>query len=287
MRQAELIYEALGGIDERWPADAHRRPKRHFAAKAALLAACLLLMILVPTIGDILAPKGGVGWWQDSKLPLDIFEYNGTYYEVVPTTDSRTLGDFALPQQITPDMVGQALGWPNATHGTQEETQLYLYQPYEHIRTDTGGELRAQRAVMIAERGGVYSYALFCNFIPFDSNTHQEMSEMLAVYGIDEAADIAEVRIGSRGYTEAADIAYIYEVLQDSLSMGNDSFQQLIFGPLDTEEARQTFSIELAESALEMELITTEGVVARNISYYPHIGYISWALNYYQLDKQL
>jgi len=37
----------------------------------------------------------------------------------------------------------------------------------------------------------------------------------------------------------------------------------------------------------KMELITTEGVVARNISYYPHIGYISWALNYYQLDKQL
>lgn len=287
MRQAELIYEALGGIDGRWLADAHRPRKSRSAAKAALLAACLLLMILVPTIGDILAPKGGLGWWQDGKLPLDIFEYNGTYYEVVPLSDGQTLRSFNLPQQITPDMVGQALGRPDATHGEQAETQLYLYQPYRHIRTDTDGELRAQRAVMIAERGGEYSYALFCNFIPFDSNTHQEMSEMFAVYGIDEAADIAEVRIGSRRYTAAADIAYIYKAMWDSFSMGNDSFQQLIFGPLNTEEARQAFSIELADSALEMELLTDEGVVAKNIRYYPNIGYISWALNYYQLDKQL
>ncbi len=88
---------------------------------------------------------------------------------------------------------------------------------------------RAQRAVYVVAGGGGYSFALFCNFIGSDSNTHTEAREMFAVYGVGEAEDIANITVGGEKVTDLARIQAIFDSIYNSGSMGNADYQDTIY----------------------------------------------------------
>lgn len=201
-------------------------------------------------------------------------------------TNTKILDAYNLPHEITADMIGAAIGTGLSQNGGQKA--FYQYEPYADIiavTAETKQEL-AQRAVYIVKDGGSYSFALFCNFIFFDSNTHTQASEMFAVYGIDEAEDIANITIGSDKITDASKIKSLFDSLYNSYSMGNDDYQNAIFNGM-SEEEQQALSIKLADSAVRISIVTKEGVAINHITYYPTIGYVSWALNYYRLDNPI
>ena len=253
--------------------------------KWGAIAACLCLMVSIAI--PVLHHKGGPG--QDDPLrPLNVIEYNGAYYECIDMSDTKTLDKYNLPYEITADMIGNSLGAGLDSKGEQTEQTFYQYSPYAGVVTITTElkQERAQRAVYIVEEEGVYSFALFCNFISFDSNTHTEASEMFVVYGIDESADIANITIGNDKITDSGKIKELFDALYHSYAMGNDDFQNTVFKGM-SEEEQQALSIELADSMVEIRIETTEGLVINNIRYQPTIQFVSWALNYYRIDCEL
>lgn len=201
-------------------------------------------------------------------------------------TNTKILDAYNLPHEITTDMIGAVVGTGLSQNGGQKA--FYQYEPYADIIAVTAEpeQKLAQRAVYIVKDGGSYSFALFCNFIFFDSNTHTQASEMFAVYGIDEAEDIANITIGSDKITDASKIKALFDSLYNSYSMGNDDYQNAIFKGM-SEEEQQALSSKLADSAVRISIVTKEGVAINHITYYPTIGYVSWALNYYRLDNPI
>jgi len=283
----EKLYEVLGDINEKHVKEAreYRKAKKPAWFKRGAVAACLCFVIGIAI--PVLNPKGGPG--QDDLLcPLNVIEYNGAYYEGIDMADTKTLDAFNLPYEITEDMIGASLGAGLGPAGEKTEQTLYQYVPYADIVTITTElkQERAQRAVYIVENGEAYSFALFCNFIGFDSNTHTEASEMFVVYGVDEAEDIASITIGKDEITDADKIKALFDNLNYSYAMGNDDYQNAVFKGM-SEEEQQSLSIELADSMIEIRIETAEGVVINNLRYYPTINYVSWALNYYKLDAPI
>lgn len=282
------LYNSFNEVDddilERSDA-ATKRKANPIWLKWGAIAACLCLMVSIAI--PVLHHKGGPG--QDDPLrPLNVIEYNGAYYEGIDMSDTKTLDKYNLPHEITADMIGTSLGAGLDSKGEQTEQTFYQYAPYADILTITTElkQERAQRAVYIVEEDGVYSFALFCNFISFDSNTHTEASEMFVVYGIDESADIANITIGNDKITDSEKIKELFDTLYHSYAMGNDDYQNTVFKGM-SEEEQQALSIELADSMVEIRIETTEGLVINNIRYQPTIQFVSWALNYYKLDSAL
>ena len=283
----EKLYEVLGDINEKHVKEAreYRKTKKPVWLKWGAMAACLCLVVGIAI--PVLNPKGGPG--QDDPLrPLNVIEYNGAYYEGVDMTDTKTLDAFNLPHEITEDTIGASLGAGLGPAGEKTEQTLYQYVPYADIVTITTElkQERAQRAVYIVEDGGENSFALFCNFIGLDSNTHTEASEMFVVYGVDEAEDIASIIIGKDEITDADKIKALFDNLNNSYAMGNDDYQNAVFKGM-SEEKQQALSIELADSMIEIRIETTEGIAINNLRYYPTINYVSWALNYYKLGNPI
>ena len=283
----EKLYEVLGDINEKRVKEArdYRKAKKPVWVKWGAMAACLCLVVGLAI--PVLNPKGGPG--QDDPLrPLNMIEYNGAYYEGIDMTDTKTLDSFNLPHEITTDMIGASLGTGLDSAGEKTEQILYQYVPYADIVTITDElkQERTQRAVYIVEDGGAYSFALFCNFIGFDSNTHTEASEMFVVYGVDEAEDIASITIGNDKITDADQLKALFDNLNSSYAMGNDDYQNAVFKGM-SEEKQQALSTELADSMIEIKIETTEGIAINNLCYYPTINYVSWALNYYKLGNPI
>lgn len=264
---------------------ATKRKTKPIWLKWGAIAACLCMVVSIAI--PVLHHKGGPG--QDDPLrPLNVIEYNGAYYEGIDMIDTKTLDKYNLPHKITADMIGSSLGAGLDAKGEQTEQTLYQYVPYADIVTITTElkQERAQRAVYIVEEGGVYSFALFCNFLSFDSNTHTEASEMFVVYGVDGADDIASITVGNDEITDPDKIKTLFDNLYNSYAMGNDDYQNAVFKGM-SEEEQQTLCIKLADSMVEIRIVTTEGVVINNIQFYPTIQYVSWALNYYKLNSAL
>ena len=293
----EDFFEVLGELDDdivsgaKTPVkeNANSKIRRSGWLKWGAAAACLavVLAVGVPYISDICGLKGGPGQG-DPVPPLKIIEYEGAYYEIIDMANTELLDTYHLPREITVGVVGDPLGTGLDGSGKQTERIMYQYLPYADIVTVTGGlnQERAQRAVYVVEEGEGYSFALFCNFIHLDSNTHEEASELFAVYGVDEAEDIAGIAIGGETVSDSAKIQEIFDNLYHSRSMGNDDYQDTFFKGM-SEEDQQALSIELADSMMKLRIITTDGVAINNLRYYPTINCVCWALNDYQLNDPI
>lgn len=279
---AGLVAEAKAPASEGADGKIRARGRLKWGAAAACLA--VLLAAAIPYFPGVYVQKGSPV--QDDPLPpLDLIEYDGAYYEAI---DMRHTGRYYLPREITADMVGSPLGTGLGDSGRQTERTMYQYLPYADIVTGTAGlePERAQRAVYVVEAGEGYSFALFCNFIHHDSNAYEEARELFAVYGVDEAEDIASVTIGGKTVSDSARIQEIFDNLYHSRAMGSDDYQDTFFKGM-SEEDQQALSTELADSMVKLSIRTTDGIAIHNLRYYPTIHCVSWALNYYQLDDPI
>lgn len=283
----EEFAEVLGEINENYVKDAQAlgKGKKPAWLKWGAAAACLCFVagLVIPALDH----KGRTGE-RDPLRPLHVIEYNGACYEGVDMTDTKLLDAFHLPHEITSDMIGASLGSGLGPAGEKTEQTFYQYTPYAGIVAAAGEakQERAQRAVYIVEDGGAYSFALFCSFIGFDANDHTEASEMFVVYGVDEAEDIASITIGKDKITDADQIRALFDNLNSSCAMGNDDYQNAVFKGM-SEEKQQALDAELADSRIEMNIETAEGIAINNLCYYPTIDYVYWALNYYKLDTPI
>ncbi len=280
---AEKLYEVLGDIREDYVAAAHapRKKKTPTWVKWTALAACVALVVSAAV--PFFSPRSGPG--KETVPPLRIVEYNGALYEVLDMARTDLLDRYHLPHEITADMIGCSLG-RDFGNGNEWVDELFLYTPYQEIHTDTWDGTRPQRAVYVAKNGGSYSFALFCNYISFDGNTHQEASELLAVYGIDEAADIASVVFDKKIVTDPGQIEVFFNTLNTATSFGNEDYQRLIFGGL-SEAEQEKLSTQLADGMVPIRLTTQAGLVTTTMHYYPIINYVYWSLNYYLIDTPL
>lgn len=282
----ETFSELLGEINESYVKEAEevkKGSKSHWYRRGAL-AACLALVLLIGGV-TLLHPMGGPK--QDDFLtPIHLVAYQGAYYETVDMSDTALLARFNLPNKITENMIGNSLGKVLDASEEYAQGEFYQYVPYAHISavpaSDTLNQERPQSAVYILKENEAYTFALFCNFIPFDTNTHTEAEEMFAVYGVDEETDIVSITAKGENYTDLEIIERFFFSLNGSTSMGNNDFQKRYFGD-KSEEEQQEISIALADSVILIEAQTNEGIKIPNIRYYPTIGVVSWALNYYQL----
>ncbi len=278
LEKMELVNPAFVEEADRCPAP----PKRGRAGWTALAACLVLLAVSAPFIRNlVLAPKGQ--WLDSPSDPLQIFEYGGAYYELVD--DPALLERYGLPHAPTADAVGRSLGTATAAGGT-DELIFYQYLPWADIRTDPDTHNRPQRAAYAVQQGDDYAFALFCNFIPLDSNAHTEAAELLAVYGIDSAVDIAYILVGKEKITDPDVIAAAYNALTGGLAMGNDDFQKLVFSG-KSEEEQQRLATTLADSMVPVRIAAKTGPVTGTLHYYPSHHLVSWALSYYRLNAPL
>ena len=279
----ETLYEVIGEISDRHIKEAKqaRKEKRTIWLKWSAMAACLCLVIaLALPIIDKDGPDG-----HQQVQPLNVIKFNGAYYECIDMKNTKILDAYNLPHEITTDMIGYGISVSFDANVEQKNQILYQYIPYADITVKLEQE-RPQRAVYILEENGVYSFALFCNYIGEGSNAHTEVNEMFAVYGIDEAEDIAYIIFDKKKLTDINKIKEIFENLYCSYAMGNDDYQNAVFKGMSEKEQQELCS-ELADSMIEIKIVTTEGVVINHIKYYPTTNYVSWGLNYYKLNNSI
>lgn len=269
------LYLAFQAVDDDLLERSQNVKKNRSWKTFGTIAACLCLII-----GIALPVMHHKGVFQGDYVdPIRMLEFDGAYYEVIDLEDIKILDKFNLPHEITSSMVGDAVG--TGLEPTGEETEQIFYQYLPVSRQEC-----PQRALYVVRDGSVYSFALFCNFVHHDTNAFEEVSELFAVYGIDEAADIAVLTIGDEKITDSGKIQVFYDAMCTSYAMGNDDFQLAVFQRME-EEKQQALSIVLADSMIKIQLETTAGMVLPYICYYPTIQYVSWALNYYQLDEPI
>lgn len=282
----EDFFEVLGELDDDLvkEAKANGRIRRFSRLKLGAIAACIAIVLSV----GIPCFFGFYGLKDDQSLaPMKIIAYDGAYYEIIDMSNIEILDIYNLPHEITADMVGSIVGIGADSNGEQTKRIMYQYTPYADITANTTepDQKCDQRAVYVVNDGG-YSFALFCNFISSDTNSHKEASEIFAVYGIDGAEDIANITIGEETLSDFAEIQAFFDNLYHSVSIGNDDYQNMIFKGM-SEEEQQALSIELADSMIKIKIKTTDGIVINNLNYYSTINYVYWALNYYRLNSHI
>ena len=261
----EKLLDAVGMVNEEAVQDAALSGRTRCPAwrRWAAAAACLLLVLSTGVyLTNLLGARGGPGW-EDPLRPDGAIAFNGAYYQLLDMTDTGTLDRLGLPREITPDLLGENLG-PGQDEEGERTGDLYQYAPYARIRTADG---QTCRAVYIVEEEGTYAYAAFIRFARFDGNTHQELTELLAVYGVDEAADLESVTIGDSAAVTGEELSRLYEEALRWPAMGRDDF-------LRTEGN--------AGEAVPVELRTAAGVVADGLLWYPELRVLAWGLSYYQ-----
>jgi hypothetical protein len=271
----EKLYEAIGEIDDNYINDAHltaKKKSRPVWVKWGALAACLCLMLVasMPFVSNIHQQK-------DPVEPIDVVVFNGAYYEILDKDNAKILKEYNLPKEITSDMVGDFVGASLDDTGNETKRFMHEYVPYSDAE---------QKAVYVLKEGEKYSFALFCNYIYKNDSEHTEASEMFALYGVDNAEDIASITMDGKTIRDAGEIKEFFDSLYNAYGMGNDEYQENIFQRMD-EDKQQALAIELADSAIEVKIVTKAGVVINHIRHYPTINYVSWALNYYNLDAPI
>lgn len=291
---AEAFFQLLGDISPEKVSEAMeaKRPSP-VRLQWGALAACLVMVVALASSG-VIALKGGILQDAGPLRALSPFQFNGAIYEIPDMKlDTSILDTFCLPRRITEDMVGEFVGTGTEIGIADPQNArifaLYQYIPYADIHSiGPNGEQRPQRAVYVADTADGYAFALFCNYLHIDSDSHEEADELFAVYGIDEAEDIASITVRDHHtlntISDPETIRRFYDAMRGGLAMGNDSFQREIMHGLD-ELGQQEDYRELADSAVYFSLTTRDGLVTSRLTWRPTIGYIEWALNYYQLNE--
>ncbi len=277
--KADKLFELLANID-----DAHiiaaqktKPTSRKVAFVAAAVCLCTFAAMFLPAFNR----KGSHDGLHDDAPPENAVTFNGAMYSIIGTDDKDLLAEFNLPYTIDKSVIGRHVGNGNGDE-TKPAAAFYLFnRPLPPGGSDTT-VVRPQRAVYVVKTDDGYGYAIFGNFVPFDTDTHQEARELFAVYGVQCKDDILKIVADGKTYDDANTITKFYNCLLNSQPFGNDGFQSRVFGGL-TEKEQQKLSREMADCAVEISLYTTHGLVTHDIFYHPNIGYIYWACNYYQL----
>ena len=273
----ENLFDIIGDVDEQKVATAGRamtekKKSRPVWMKWGAMAACLCLMLVasIPFVSNIYQQK-------DPSYAYDIVEFNGAYYEILDKDNAKILKEYNLPKEITSDMVGDFVGTSLDDKGNETKRFMHEYVPYSDAE---------QKAVYVLKEGEKYSFALFCNYIYKNDSEYTEASEMFALYGVNNAEDIASITMDGKTIKDAGEIKEFFDSLYNAYGMGNDEYQENIFQRME-EDKQQALAIELADSAIEIKIVTKAGIVINHIRHYPTINYVSWALNYYNLEAPI
>ena len=90
---------------------------------------------------------------------------------------------------------------------------------------------------------------------------------MFVVYGVDSVEDIRIVEIEGKEVSDFAEIKSLFENIYNAAALGNDDYQKAVLDNMT--EAEQA---ELMSSIVEIKLITNDGLVINNMSYFPTTG---------------
>lgn len=281
----EKIQDAQKAMEGRRPAPVW--------AKWDGLAACL---VLVAALAASAVLNGGISQTKDPLRPIITCQFNEALYEVLDMDlDAKVLDAYHLPRRITEDMVGDFLGVETepgiAAPGNARPFSFYRYLPYAEVHSvGSNGAPRPQQAVYIVDTGEGYAFALFCRYIRWELDTLEEVDELFAAYGIDEAGDIAAITVDRRvrfatfTISDPEIIQRFYDAIRGGRVMGNDGFQQEVLGGLGELEQQEVYR-ELADSAVHFRLTTRDGLVTGRLTWRPTVRFIEWANNYYQLTE--
>ncbi len=195
MMKKELLMSAVGEISDSHImefANVKKKGKGYLLLKKALpMVACLaVIACTIPLAVNYF------GFNNDETLLMSPFAINGSYYEIV--TDTSVLELHGLPDEVNENMIGDYITTAQSDDG-KLTAEIYDYLPYE-------GD-----SVYIALCEGDYYYLLYCNPV-IDADTYS-FSELLSIYGIDEAEDIGEIVIDSHSITDIEEIESLFSVL--------------------------------------------------------------------------
>lgn len=288
----EDLFAVLGDIDDAFIMEARKASVRYTPVRNVLrgaAAVCALVLVCVGAVWGIRVwtEKGidAVGtdglpllsWKKNTGdyLTLPVVEYRGAYYEILNMSDTAALDRRGLPHTITGRMVGEQVAQVRSDGG--DAFTLYEYADYNGVN---------QMAVYIASRDdGVrqtYSFAIFCNYIHRNPALYDTAQKMFAVIGVYSDEDITQVQVGDT----VVDAGRFYDLLCGADVKGEDGYQEDVFSKM-TEEQQQAFSIELADTAMEVSITTKHGFRACGLTYEPKIRYVDWACNHYRLAEPL
>ena len=275
----ELLFEAVGEIDDGYVTEEFHPKKVGAFVKYAAAAACLVLAVAVMAFAwetfkdDAPLLKDDGKDHTDWAEKIEIAEYNGAYYDIIGAEDVKTMEKFNLPNKITDDMVGEKVG----DVYSEVAGEFYRYLPY--------GE-NCNAVYLFSEDGATYKFALFNNFIHHDDSLYESAETMFELYGIESADDIASISFDGKKITSDEEVAVIYSEICAAEAMGNEGFQQSVFGD-KSEEEQQKLHRELADNCAEVRIETENGVVIENLLYYRSVKCLYWGLNYYKTASKI
>ena len=205
---ARSFSEAMGELDVRYIDEAlgfKKRAKWRVWVKRCAVAACLAAVIaaalpLVRTSQDKLPTE-----------PLQIFEFDGSLYEVVE--DAAILRRLGIDPKITEADAGEAVAYltklPAVSSGytvAAGPTDIVLYS---YAKAPCG-------AVYVLCDSGEYSAVVFCNFV-LRGTESLPLGRLYERYGIESSADIASISVVNGWFEKRV----VGAVLTDSGAIGD------------------------------------------------------------------
>jgi hypothetical protein len=260
------ILNAVGQVDDDYVVESiprkQIRKRSHWIKWCAMAASfALIISISIPFISRIIT--------KDPTETEIVLEYNNAYYSIVDMDKRDTLKAYNLPYVINDSMIGQYV----STTVTEEGSSGFIYE--YNITTNN-----KQSAVYIYKEEEDYTFILFANYL---DKYAKESSEMLSVYGIGDASDIAEIIVGKERITNKDTIENFYQELIKAESMNEDEYQLSVF-QRKSEAEQQQIAAHLAKEALAIKIVTKEGLVANWITYHPSISFIDWGTYHYRIS---
>ncbi len=252
----ENLLLAIGNIKEQHIIEfAQVKPykkRAHYKwIKYVSIAASFVIVISMALLFGTLQHK-------DPVRAMNTMTVNGRIYEIICNKEQADsyweincdiLAQHRLSYPIDKSNIGNEIGTFSSNNGSKYN--VYDYEPYNG------------QSVLVVRQGAQLQYALFCNLV--DNNTIA-FSDLLCLYGFNQATDISEVNIGSEKLSYS-DMEVFYKELHHLKEMSSY---------VDTDN-------------MEMVKITIKGddsdVLTCN--YYPDKNVLNCALTFYQISDVL
>lgn len=258
---------------------------------AAAACLCLAVSIIIPVVRHKGGPgsQGPVG---DSPGVAAMLYFNGALYECCDIP--QALKRLGLSSEITAETAGEHVA----------DIELGGIVDYQETAAQTNKELfqyapAPSRAVYVLRDGDNYMAVVFSRtFFPDDLNAYCDLAEVYRFYNIEDAEDIASIaqvdwnreKVTGAEITDADAITEFYMLTTDIvnfISMGNDGFQERVFGDVPEENAQEAYNA-FADDLQMIRIETAEGL-RFFVHLYPSYGYLysSGAMAYHQVTPKL
>ena len=285
------LLNIIGEIDERYINEAISQEKRSQRPIWMRWVAIAASFVLVLGIGIPVALDLTKGPDQNLLDSVVLVEFNNAYYEIIED-NNKALERRGIETDVSEKIVGAHVAYLQKEHPQAERSNYIVSETQTNIELLEYTPTDA-KAVYVFKEDAKYYIALFCNYLIPDTDS-MSFKELLDVYGIDSADDIASISPAKNDNSFKAngevvfDRELIVQFYKEALLLeaySEEAYDKLEFAHIDEANADE-YHRKYAEDSKYIVIETVAGFRFQ-LRYLPTHGWIvgSATQTYYKMSS--